>query len=65
MKSNKPIFDGTMDRKTAMDIDDESILYDEDMVLSSVEPLFFCDEKVIERVVRGYLNTVPLADLIK
>lgn len=62
LKSNS---DNILDRKIAISIDDENKLYDEDAALSSVEPLFFGDEKVIERIVRGDLNTVPLGDLIK
>lgn len=60
----KSDLDSIIDRKTFMAINDENNVRSEDVTLSSVEPLFFGDEKVIERIVSGSLNTIPLGDLM-
>lgn len=60
----KSDLDSIIDIKTFMAINDENNVRSEDVTLSSVEPLFFGDEKVIERIVSGSLNTIPLGDLM-
>jgi len=51
-------------KEAFLHIVNENRLLDEDILLSSIEPKFFCDEKTVEMIVKGTVNTIPLGDLM-
>lgn len=68
MKHNNPYgFDSedVVDESTLLNAENEDRPVNEELILSEIEPYFFTEEKIIERIVKGTLNTVPLGDLIR
>ena len=69
MRQNNNLYgfnpEDVVDDDTLFAAEDENKLINEELVLSEIEPCFFTEEKIIERIVNGTLNTVPLGDLIR